>query len=729
MDISVPVRVAAMVAAAIVSGCSGGGSPGAGGGVSDTEAPSIIEQQTSTIAAIDTAQKAAMAAYSAIESARTIDERVAATSEISEAKEALSIAQEEARVFAAAAAQGTQMQQELAATYQRSAVLLSRFIASLESALATGGSLQALTLDGELLPQLTAPRAASVNAEITWTLRQEPGEGEETPEGYEDFTERVVPVTGFKSLAYEEGKRLFGDGATSDELKMRGITIRNLLLDSIPSDDWNGDGTSGEGSPGDPYRRNKGEDVDFARLTIHGGSQVGSLFEVSATTGEPAAPATGWNNFVQAYYSSIQLPSDRTSGPTLKMGGPGIIFYDMEQRKRAIGCSGTGQSRLLCNDATTDDVTVRFTKAATQDLSGEPTMIWRTRIPFDPAGRNAALFDPETGNLRGSDPRNPESRDRIFDQGEYQLYLSRYAGFDENLEPTTGFASYPSDDAHRHLNYAMYGMFVFMDNGLSSHGPGRVQVFHSGYDAFADSVGSKTTDLTDATAVKGEFNGWTSGWLVRSARALVSYSRDFSTDNTTVNPVGELIRMRGRVVLEASINGNDNQIKGYMKDFEFLNNGVWARDYSTPILQNAPSSYDQGRAGKAVLLVGGDIPKIPSGTSGAGLPNRGTAAWFAATAVARNYDGDDAWADINADGSFSGRAIATHNGPGGNSGFYWFDMGEWGGNLYGPKDELEAAGVWYLPAGNWKTASQSEKTGDVGHLLGSFGAVFEEPPE
>ena len=32
MGISVPVRVAAMVAAAIVSGCSGGSSPGAGGG-------------------------------------------------------------------------------------------------------------------------------------------------------------------------------------------------------------------------------------------------------------------------------------------------------------------------------------------------------------------------------------------------------------------------------------------------------------------------------------------------------------------------------------------------------------------------------------------------------------------------------------------------------------------------------------------------------------------------
>ena len=110
----------------------------------------------------------------------------------------------------------------------------------------------------------------------------------------------------------------------------------------------------------------------------------------------------------------------------------------------------------------------------------------------------------------------------------------------------------------------------------------------------------------------------------------------------------ELIRMRGRVTLETSMDGEDNQIKGYMKDVEFLNNGVWARDYSTPILQNAPSSYDQGRAGKAVLLVGGDIPKISSGTDGAGLPTRGPAAWFAATAVARNYDGDDAWADIRA---------------------------------------------------------------------------------
>ena len=705
-----------------------------GGGVAapsagpDASGPSTGNEQTSALDAIEIAQSAALAAYSAVDSARTNEERAAANRKVSEAREALSTALEEVRDFVTAAAQGTQAQKDLSASYQRQTNLINRLVASLESALAAGTAVQRVTLDGELLPQLTAPRAAGVKAEITYTLRRAPGEGEETPVGYEDFTERAVPVAGFKSVVWEDGKKLFGDGATSDELKMRGITLRSLLLDSIPDDDWDGDGTSGEGSPGDAYKRNRGDDVDFARLSIQGGSQIGSLFDVSATTGEPAGPAAGWNNFVQAYYSSIRLPSDRSSGPTLKMGGPGVIFYDMEQRKRAIGCTGTGQSRLLCNDATTDDVTLRFTTAASRDPSGEPTMIWQTRIPFDPAGRNAALFDPATGNLRERDPRNPEISDRIFDQGEYQLYLSRYAGFKENLEPSTGFASYPEDDDHRYLNYAMYGLFVLMDNGLATYGPGRTQVFHSGYDAFADADGRKTTDLTSDTAVEGEFNGWTTGWLVRSEEPRITYARDFDTGTQSTNEFGDLIRMRGRITLEVSMDGEDNHIKGYMKDFEFLKNGVWARDYGVPIIQNAPASWNQGRAGKAVILVGGELPKIAVGSDGAGLPARGTAAWFASAIEARNYASADAWADINADGSFSGRATATYHGHRGQ-GFEWFDMGEWAGNLYGPKDELEAAGVWYLPAGNWKSAARNEKTGDAGHLVGSFGAVFEQEPE
>ena len=105
-----------------------------------------------------------------------------------------------------------------------------------------------------------------------------------------------------------------------------------------------------------------------------------------------------WYNWRFPMRSSIKLPSDPTKGPTIEMGGRGVIFYDMEQRLRAKGgyCPAGGQTETHCDDATTDDVRVAFTSQAVRDPAGDSAYYWQTNIPFDPEGRNSKLFGEHT---------------------------------------------------------------------------------------------------------------------------------------------------------------------------------------------------------------------------------------------------------------------------------------------------------------------------------------------
>ena len=116
----------------------------------------------------------------------------------------------------------------------------------------------------------------------------------------------------------------------------------------------------------------------------------------TGTSAMPAAGATGkglpilgygspsgddWYNWRFPLKSSIKLPTDPAEGPTFEMGGPGVIYYDMEQRTRAKGgyCPD-GQTVTHCDDATTDDVRVAFTSQAVQDPTGDAAYYWQTNI-------------------------------------------------------------------------------------------------------------------------------------------------------------------------------------------------------------------------------------------------------------------------------------------------------------------------------------------------------------
>ena len=536
------------------------------------------------------------------------------------------------------------------------------------------------------------------------------------------------------AVPWAAGKRLFGAGRTSDELPLRGLVLRSDTRNAAAA------GTNSN---------------DDKLLPFQGREVIGDIdtdFDLTDST---------WKNFEQTFLSSIQLPADGSGGPTMKMGGQGVIFYDLEQRRRAAGGFCPTGTTTHCDDATTDDVKVGFNRQAVQDPSGYPAWFWHTDVPFDPAGRNSEIFDPAGYVLGGAvtDANNADFTDgtpadsttytghsdidreglldidgdgeadyRVFDtsysatpnyvlrnlyttprqvcgqtwcnpddprdgggplsQGEYQLLLSNYAG--------------DGDSEHRYLDYAAYGLFVFLDHILAGtyetagyRRPGRLQAFHFGYDAFADADGMKTTDLT--TPISATFEGSTTGWLFpgKNLRAVQDHIR-------------APIRMRGEVELTAMIGGTgagSNEISGWMRNFEFLNDGRWRSNPSHltgGVLPNAAriidsngdlrTQYNAEELGNAVRLVKGDI---------------------------------------GADGSYKGVAEAIVTGgsylpvgeggsgrPGG-SGTHFFQNGEYEGNFYGPHNALETAGAWYLQEHlNLATGTRGGK----GSIVGSFGA-------
>ena len=215
-----------------------------------------------------------------------------------------------------------------------------------------------------------------------------------------------------------------------------------------------------------------------------------------------------------------------------------------------------------------------------------------------------------------------------------------------------------------YLKYAAYGLFQSFGSSVNWAGPGRSQAFHFGYDAYG------TGDNAVPTAgdpISATFKGRTTGWLLRTARpgsGSATGSEVFSTSH----------RLRGSVELTAKIGGagsDTNTIAGSMSGFEIFDNGIWSDRLSSFRI------LSPGADGVGVSLTAGVIA---------------------------------------ADGTYRGTAEA----PSGQ-----FSAGAFEGAFYGPKalGELETAGSWYLPP-----SATLYNDMELGTVLGSFGAVSEEPP-
>ena len=95
--------------------------------------------------------------------------------------------------------------------------------------------------------------------------------------------------------------------------------------------------------------------------------------------------------------------------------------------------------------------------------------------------------------------------------GTYHVRLSNHAGVDTNLEPVDpNDPPHPRDDTNFYLSYAAYGLFDFVEIGVTNIDTSRMVPFAVGYDAFKDADGMKVTDVADTDKItSGKFKGRT----------------------------------------------------------------------------------------------------------------------------------------------------------------------------------------------------------------------------
>ena len=215
----------------------------------------------------------------------------------------------------------------------------------------------------------------------------------------------------------------------------------------------------------------------------------------------------------------------------------------------ADNCSGV---TFPCWDGNMRDLTIDFGKPS-PDPDGESGYHWASKIPSSADQPKPAAADamhrwakPKVDNFVDPDRGNGEYR------GEYRVWLSNHAGLD------SGATDAETDDSHRYLQYAAYGLFTFTDYLTSNVRPARMQGFHFGYDAFADAAGMRTTDLD--TPITATFAGRASGMVMEP--------------HSDRSQVERLIRVRGDVTLNATI-GGANTITGNISNFETPAGGGW----------------------------------------------------------------------------------------------------------------------------------------------------------
>ena len=515
-------------------------------------------------------------------------------------------------------------------------------------------------------------------ARVTRTPRTDTGE-----EGWAKLDVETDPV------AYAAGKTVLSAGGTgtTDELPMRSAVLR--AAGSYPIK-LQGD----DGSAPDHYRNTDG-----------------------------------------VVTSSLQLSED---GLTIKFGGEGLVYYDMQRtfdyfsnadgtpdhdswwrygpdgklgdasaasggtitasHARDLGLNQAGgtlsaeQATALqgyvadnsgacwqmdlsvCGDWAHDDLTISLGRPSPSP-DGEPAHYWKARIPFT---AEQAVAPPVKSLL-------PDTRPA--DIGQYEVWLSNHAGVDDKGTESE------ADDAVRYLDHAAYGLFMLHDNLVNEPRYIRPQAFAVGYDAFQDLENLRTTDV--ATSIAARFEGRT------MARTLISRPFNSRADRIAVTDTKP---MRGDLTLNACIGGagctgegfptGANMISGMISNFERLRtDGTWLLYEPTNggiPLQEAAIDVDGSFKGQV-----GHPLHIPESGSIRGrdpsdfVSNTGS---FAANPTPRPA---------------SGPATGDDNGY----------AAQWSGNLYGPRDALEAAGWWHLPYDG------RAREGGWVSIIGSFGAV------
>ncbi len=427
--------------------------------------------------------------------------------------------------------------------------------------------------------------------------------------------------------------------------------------------------------------------------------------------GDDGTP-TAYSNTDGEVESSLQLSAD---GATLKFGGVGVVYYDMQRQFNyfdnaddttaneapwwrygpdgklgdASAAAGDTMTASHARDLGLEEASGMLTADQATALQGyvadNSGACWQEDLSLcgdwahddltitfgtpsqSPHGEAAWYWKvraPFTQLQRDTGLPDENNDGRPRDLGTYELWLSHYGGVDDKGTDTE------DDDTHRYLEYAAYGLFTFLDGVVQTPSFLRQHAFAFGYDAFQDADNLKTTDLTSSIAAT--FTGHT------MARQLIT---DGSITHVVITGADVL---RGDVTLNACIGGTGctgtgiptaaNRISGLISGLEELRyDGVW------------------------VAVTNDNIPMVEG--------------------------------DIAADGSFTGALDYPRqdaNDPSTRNTWHYESgvpgeggASRYGGNLYGPRDGLEAAGWWYVQP---DPRIATDPGVNIGGIIGSFGA-------
>ena len=415
--------------------------------------------------------------------------------------------------------------------------------------------------------------------------------------------------------------------------------------------------------------------------------------------GDDGTP-TSYSNTDGVVTSSLQLSAD---GATLKFGGEGVVYYDMQRTfdyfrsadadapnrndwwrygpDGKLGDASAAQgdaitashARDLGLEAATGTLTADQATALQGYATDNAGACWR-----DPLSDCGDWAHDDLAVAFGQPSQSPQGEAAYYwkvkvplteaqrEQRPDTIHGENADGRPEELGTyelwLSNYGGLAGDDAHRYLEYAAYGLFMVFDNVKATPSFTRPQAFAFGYDAFRDADGMRTTDV--ATSIGATFKGRT------MARALINHG-----DETFITLSGAT-PLRGDITLNACIGGSgctgdgipadSNKISGMISGLEELrHDGVWIPYRPAPR----------------------DIPMEEG--------------------------------DIAADGSFGGY-LGYPRTAGGDLNSWDFDAGsgsasKYGGNLYGPRNGLEAAGWWHMQSDHRGRALRSS-------LIGSFGA-------
>ena len=302
--------------------------------------------------------------------------------------------------------------------------------------------------------------------------------------------------------------------------------------------------------------------------------------------------------------------------------------------------------------------------------------------------------------------------------GAYEAFLSNYAGAGAGADEVPG----TDDDVHRYLKYAAYGLFSWQDDNDKSElqgGADRYQTFHYGFDAF-DADSDTATPALPATSMEAVFKGRTSGWILMPlsldpTHGIDKLSHCWGTSLTagdarqacTPNFIRSGLRMRADIALNACIG-------------------------ATNCTFEAGGDDDLNANNLSGTITGMEYSPGP----GQGWTNRSTAAFRRLPLPTRGYNHNtprpeesingtfNLSAEIEPDGTYAGTVSPSsatdepHTDGSNHVGWSmasWWQTGELEGAFYGPVDDLETAGTWWVPA------QQFVET-PVG-IAGSFGAA------